>query len=108
MMGMNSIWHWLIVLLVVVLLFGAGRISGVMGDLGRGIKSFKKGLNEDDEPRPATVPSRSRASARSGGRPAHDLGDAVGRSRQALTLHARQFPRGARRCAPRMTVRQLR
>jgi sec-independent protein translocase protein TatA len=50
MMGMNSIWHWLIVLLVIVLLFGAGRISGVMGDLGRGIKSFKKGLNEDDEP----------------------------------------------------------
>ncbi len=48
MMGMNSIWHWLIVLLVIVLLFGAGRISGVMGDLGRGIKSFKKGLSEDD------------------------------------------------------------
>jgi sec-independent protein translocase protein TatA len=50
MMGMNSIWHWLIVLLVIVLLFGAGRISGVMGDLGRGIKSFKKGLSEDDQP----------------------------------------------------------
>jgi sec-independent protein translocase protein TatA len=49
MMGMNSIWHWLIVLLVIVLLFGAGRISGVMGDLGRGIKSFKKGLSEDDQ-----------------------------------------------------------
>jgi sec-independent protein translocase protein TatA len=47
---MNSIWHWLIVLLVVVLLFGAGRISGVMGDLGRGIKSFKKGISEEDEP----------------------------------------------------------
>ena len=50
MMGMNSIWHWLIVLLVIVLLFGAGRISGVMGDLGRGIKSFKKGISEEDEP----------------------------------------------------------
>ncbi len=48
-MGMNSIWHWLIVLLVIVLLFGAGRISGVMGDLGKGLKSFKKGLNEDDD-----------------------------------------------------------
>ncbi len=56
MMGMNSIWHWLIVLLVVVLLFGAGRISGVMGDLGRGIKSFKKGLSEDDEPASGTGP----------------------------------------------------
>ena len=51
-MGMTSIWHWLIVLLVVMLLFGAGRISGVMGDLGRGIKSFKKGLNEDDDEEP--------------------------------------------------------
>ena len=57
MMGMNSIWHWLVVLLVVVLLFGAGRISGVMGDLGRGIKSFKKGLNEDDEPDAAAKPA---------------------------------------------------
>lgn len=49
-MGMSSIWHWLIVLLVIALLFGAGRISGVMGDIGKGIKSFKKGLSEDDEP----------------------------------------------------------
>ena len=48
-MGMTSIWHWLIVLLVVALLFGAGRISGVMGDIGKGIKSFKKGLADDDE-----------------------------------------------------------
>lgn len=48
-MGMTSIWHWLIVLLVIALLFGAGRISGVMGDIGKGIKSFKKGLNEDEE-----------------------------------------------------------
>jgi sec-independent protein translocase protein TatA len=48
-MGMNSIWHWLIVLLVIVLLFGAGRISGVMGDLGKGLKSFKKGMSEEDE-----------------------------------------------------------
>jgi len=49
-MGSFSIWHWLIVLLVIALLFGAGRISSVMGDVGKGIKSFKKGLNEDDEP----------------------------------------------------------
>ena len=54
-MGMGSWVHWLIVLVVIMLLFGAGRISGVMGDLGKGIKSFKKGLSEDDEsaaPRP--------------------------------------------------------
>ena len=57
-MGMSSIWHWLIVLLVIALLFGAGRISGVMGDIGKGIKSFKKGLNEDDE---AAAPGASGA-----------------------------------------------
>lgn len=54
-MGMQSIWHWLIVLLVVVLLFGAGRISGVMGDLGKGLKSFKKGMADDDDDAPAAA-----------------------------------------------------
>lgn len=48
-MGGFSWVHWLIVLLIIMLLFGAGRISGMMGDLGKGIKSFKKGLNEEDE-----------------------------------------------------------
>ncbi len=48
-MGSFSIWHWLIVLAVIALLFGAGRISGVMGDVGKGIKSFKKGLSEDED-----------------------------------------------------------
>ena len=48
-MGSFSIWHWLIVLAVIALLFGAGRISGVMGDVGKGIKSFKKGLSEEED-----------------------------------------------------------
>ena len=47
-MGSFSIWHWVIVLLVVVLLFGGGRISGLMGDVAKGIKSFKKGMADDD------------------------------------------------------------
>ncbi len=47
-MGGFSLWHWLIVLLVVLILFGRGRVSEIMGDFGKGIKSFKKGLNEDD------------------------------------------------------------
>ena len=42
-----SIWHILIVLVVVLVIFGAGRLPQVMGDLGKGIKSFKAGLNED-------------------------------------------------------------
>ncbi|HYI49091.1 MAG TPA: twin-arginine translocase TatA/TatE family subunit [Allosphingosinicella sp.] len=48
-MGFGSIWHWLIVVLVVVLLFGAGRVSGLMGDVAKGIKSFKKGMSEDED-----------------------------------------------------------
>ncbi|MBB5695698.1 twin-arginine translocase TatA/TatE family subunit [Muricoccus pecuniae] len=47
-MGSFSIWHWLVVLLVVLLLFGSGKISGLMGDLATGIKSFKKNIKEDD------------------------------------------------------------
>jgi sec-independent protein translocase protein TatA len=45
-----SFWHIVIVLLVIVLLFGQGKISEVMGDVAKGIKSFKKGLADDDEP----------------------------------------------------------
>jgi len=47
-MGGFSIWHWLVVALVVMVLFGKGRISDLMGDLGKGIKSFKKGISEED------------------------------------------------------------
>ncbi len=47
-MGSFSIWHWLIVLAVVVVLFGGGgKISRLMGDFGKGIKSFKKGIKEE-------------------------------------------------------------
>jgi sec-independent protein translocase protein TatA len=50
-MGGLSIWHWLIVGIVVMLLFGKGRFSDLMGDVAKGIKSFKKGMAEEDEPR---------------------------------------------------------
>ena len=46
-MGSFSIWHLLIVLVVVVLVFGAGRVPTLMGDLAKGVKAFKKGLNDD-------------------------------------------------------------
>ena len=50
-MGSLSIWHWLIVIAVLALLFGGGgKISGIMGDVAKGVKSFKKGLADDDEP----------------------------------------------------------
>ena len=48
-MGSMSIVHWMIVIGVVVLLFGRNKISGLMGDVAEGIKSFKKGM-QDDEP----------------------------------------------------------
>jgi len=48
-MGTFSIWHWLIVLAVVVLLFGGGgKISKIMGDFGSGLKAFKKGVKEEE------------------------------------------------------------
>jgi len=47
-MGSFSIWHWLVVLLVVLLLFGSGKISGLMGDLAKGIKSFRQNMREDE------------------------------------------------------------
>ena len=47
-MGSLSIWHWLIVLVIVLVLFGRGRVSEIMGDFGKGIKSFKEGMNEEE------------------------------------------------------------
>jgi len=46
-MGAFSIWHLLIVLIVVILMFGAGRLPTLMGDMAKGVKAFKKGLNDD-------------------------------------------------------------
>ena len=48
-MGGLSIWHWLIVGIVLLLLFGKGRFSDMMGDVAKGLKSFKKGMTEDEE-----------------------------------------------------------
>ncbi len=56
-MGSFSIWHWMVVLMVVLLLFGSGKVSTLMGDFAKGIKSFKKNMaDEDDVPMtPANV-----------------------------------------------------
>ena len=64
-MGSLSIWHWMIVIVVVMLLFGGrGKISGLMGDFAQGIKAFKKGMAEDDTSRRR---SRSRPSIEAAG-----------------------------------------
>jgi sec-independent protein translocase protein TatA len=54
-MGITSVWHWIILLLVVVLVFGQGKISGLMGDLAKGIKAFKSGIADDPEPQTASA-----------------------------------------------------
>jgi sec-independent protein translocase protein TatA len=48
-MGFGSIWPWIIVLAIVLLLFGRGKVSGLMGDVAQGMKSFRKGLADDDD-----------------------------------------------------------
>ena len=65
-MGSMSIWHWIIVGGVALLLFGGkGKISDIMGDFAKGIKSFKKGMAEDEteqakaQPAPAPAPART-------------------------------------------------
>ena len=55
--GFGSMWHWIIVAVVVLLLFGRGRISETMGDFGKGIRSFKKGLSDEDERRETPPPA---------------------------------------------------
>ncbi len=47
-MGSMSIWHWIVVIGVVLLLFGRGKISELMGDVAQGIKAFKKGMSDED------------------------------------------------------------
>lgn len=64
-MGSFSIWHWLVVLVIVLLLFGAGKIPKLMGDMAKGVKAFKEGLKEGEEAKaeaetpPAQVPPPS-------------------------------------------------
>ncbi len=71
-MGSLSIWHWMLFGAVALLLFGGkGKISDIMGDVAKGIKSFKKGMSDDDEApttaqAPRTLESRPANSAEVG------------------------------------------
>jgi sec-independent protein translocase protein TatA len=62
-----SLMHWLVVLAIVLVLFGAGKLPRVMGDFAKGIKAFKAGMKEEDEtaasPPPAQVTPPSAATA---------------------------------------------
>ena len=54
-MGAFSIWHWLIVLAIALLLFGRGKIPMLMGDMAKGIKAFKSGMKEDPDAKPKSI-----------------------------------------------------
>lgn len=45
-----SVWHWIIVIIVVLLLLGRGKVSELMADVAKGVKSFRKGLSDDEQP----------------------------------------------------------
>ncbi len=79
-MGSLSVWHWLIFLAVALLFFGGGgKISAVMGDFAKGIKSFKKGLQDDEAEaaKPADKP-RTIESAKAPETPISGSGSKVG------------------------------
>jgi sec-independent protein translocase protein TatA len=67
-MGADSLWHWIIVLVIVLLLFGRGRVSELMGDVARGVKGFRKAMSDEDTPgtaSPNSEPAGRRADAES-------------------------------------------
>ena len=61
-MGSFSIWHWLIVLVVVMLVFGTKKIGSMGGDIGKAVKGFKDGIKGEDE-KPAQSPAPSQVAA---------------------------------------------
>lgn len=62
-MGSLSIWHWLIVLVIVVLVFGTAKLKNMGKDLGGAIKGFKEGMKEGDEPAKTTAAATAKAEA---------------------------------------------
>jgi sec-independent protein translocase protein TatA len=75
-MGSLSIWHWIVVIAVVLLLFGRGKISDLMGDVAQGIKAFKKGMADDDKPAEKSEPVKTIDNTATPPQPAprHDVG----------------------------------
>src|SRR5271156_1685160 len=57
-MGSFSLMHWIVVLAIILILFGAGKLPRVMGDFAKGIKAFKAGMREEDEAEPPAPPAQ--------------------------------------------------
>jgi len=77
-MGSMSLMHWLVVLAIVLVLFGAGKLPRMMGDFAKGIKAFKAGMKEEDEtvadPQQQVPPPAGAASAAVGNTGAYSNG----------------------------------
>ncbi len=75
-MGSFSIWHWLVVIAILLLLFGGrGRVSNLMGDLAKGVKAFKSGMKEEGAaggPQPDVAPKVITADAAKASQPERD------------------------------------
>ncbi len=73
-MGSWSIGHWIIVLVIVLLLFGANKIPKLMGDMAKGVKAFKQGLKDEDEQQAAPAQAQPRVTDGEAAKPAasHD------------------------------------
>jgi len=80
-MGSFSIWHWMVVLLVVLLLFGGGKVSSLMGDFAKGIKSFKKNMAEPDDA------SMEETAGKPAGTISGPAGEAAPRPRETTAAH---------------------
>jgi sec-independent protein translocase protein TatA len=57
-MGSFSLMHWIVVLAIILILFGAGKLPRVMGDFAKGIKAFKAGMKEEDEAETPASPAQ--------------------------------------------------
>ena len=57
-MGSFSLMHWVVVLFIILIIFGAGKLPRVMGDFAKGIKAFKSGMKEEDEAAATTPPAQ--------------------------------------------------
>ncbi len=102
-MGSFSIWHWMLFGAVALLLFGGkGKISDIMGDVAKGVKSFKKGMADDDEaPAPRRRPSSGRSRTASASTPTTFTRSAE----RVLEAERLRQGRGAGRAAVRSPVR---
>jgi sec-independent protein translocase protein TatA len=96
-MGSFSLSHWLIVLVVILILFGAGRIPAAMSDLARGVRAFRTGMRDNDEPRSGKLvdaqPAISGGAEASAPRSGLSRGDALINARSGLASVPRPLER---------------